>query len=149
MSLWFVGAKHGQAPLACWINKNLFSSNKIWWGDNFASPQHKGLSHVERRCTLRANQLKVWRGSARRTRWLTEMYLIHHQNQASTCPETVKRPGYIITKMVLLGCVSLPRVKYPHGSTVSFWKSSRYTWRDRFNDWFNQYPTGLFNKISP
>lgn len=50
--------------LTCWINKNLFSSNKIWWGDNFASIQHKGLSHVQGRCTLRANPLKVWRGSS-------------------------------------------------------------------------------------
>lgn len=50
--------------LTCWINKNLFSSNKIWWGDNFASIQHKGLSHVQGCCTLRANQLKIWRGGS-------------------------------------------------------------------------------------
>lgn len=50
--------------LTCWINKNLFSSNKIWWGDNFASVQHKALSHVQGCCALRANQMKVWRGSS-------------------------------------------------------------------------------------
>lgn len=74
MSLWFVPARQCQGPLIHWINKNLFSPNIIWWGDNFANPQHKGPSHVVRRCTLRPNQLKLWWGS---TQWTddTQRYI--------------------------------------------------------------------------
>lgn len=131
--------------LTCWINKNLFNSNKIWWGDNFASMRHKGLSHVQGCCTPRANQLKAWSGSSA------------HDGQDDKGRYDWSGPplgtGLHVptkqSKVILVASIIIQTHNTPHEYIIRSSESDWYTWRNQFYGWFDEYPALFFNQISP